>query len=54
MARGTNYSSAMGASSAVPEDRRAFLDEGGHAFLLVFGCEHRMENAAFEDDAFVQ
>ncbi|TCL01493.1 hypothetical protein BXY66_2808 [Shimia isoporae] len=36
----------------VAELRLAFLDEGGHAFFLVFSCEERMERAAFEQQAF--
>lgn len=34
--------------SAVPEIRLALLDEGGHAFLLVFEAEAGVEGAALE------
>ncbi|MBK8889825.1 MAG: hypothetical protein IPN75_05225 [Dechloromonas sp.] len=36
--------------SAVPEVRLALLDEGGHAFLLVFQPEAGMEGAALEEE----
>jgi len=40
--------------SAVPEVRLALLDEGGHAFLLVFEPEAGVEGAALEEQAFVE
>jgi hypothetical protein len=40
--------------SAVPEVRLALLDEGGHAFLLVFQPEAGVEGAVFEKEAFVE
>jgi len=40
--------------SAVLERRLALLGEGGHAFFLVFQGEGGMEDAAFEEQAFVE
>ena len=38
----------------VAELRLALFQEGGHAFFLVLGGEHRMEHPPFEQDTFGQ
>src|SRR5579872_5682493 len=48
----TAYCPLPTADLPVLETRRPLLDEGGHAFLLVFGGEERMEDAPLEAHAF--
>src|SRR5690349_15569968 len=45
---------ASKAMSAPPELRRALLDEGRHAFLLVGGVEQKVEGLALEHERAVE
>lgn len=40
--------------SLVAELSFTLFQEGGHAFFLVFGCEHRVEHPAFKQHALAE
>lgn len=48
------YLSILNRALLVAKLRFTFLQKGGHAFGLVFGCKERMEHAAFEKQTFAQ